>query len=65
MSRWVLDCPSCHEEFTHAEIKRERLEDYFLPEPKPQFPDGGLSIDCPHCHMKSLYEGRQLRFRHD
>jgi hypothetical protein len=63
MSRWVLLCPSCHQEFTHSQIKRETLEDYFLGEIKPQFPESGLSISCPNCHTTSVYQRFQLRYR--
>jgi hypothetical protein len=73
MPRWVLYCNDCGKEFTHSKIERGSLEDYYL-EPKPEFPVGDSSVECPHCKKKknkkkqkktSLYQRSQLTYRAD
>jgi endogenous inhibitor of DNA gyrase (YacG/DUF329 family) len=62
MSRWVLNCPDCHEDFTHTEIAKTKLEDYFF-DRKPEFPVDGLSMECPNCHKTSLFQRHELTYR--
>ena len=64
MPRWVLNCPSCQKEFTHTEIERRSFQDYYL-EPKPDFPEEGLSVQCPNCKTSSVYHRRHLTYRAD
>ncbi len=65
MARWVLGCPKCNVDFTHAEISPDdRLPDPFLRNPaKPEFPTGGLTIMCPNCGKASVYQRHQLIYR--
>jgi endogenous inhibitor of DNA gyrase (YacG/DUF329 family) len=64
MPRWVLNCPNCQQEFTHTQIERRSLQDYYL-EPKPDFPREGMSVQCPHCNASSIYQRHQLTYRAD
>jgi hypothetical protein len=64
MPRWVLNCPECHNDFTHSDVEDSKLEDYFLA-PKPEFPVAGLSMECPNCHRTSLFQWNQLGYRAD
>jgi hypothetical protein len=62
MSHWVLNCPECHNDFTHSDIEDAKLEDYLFPG-KPEFPVGGLRLECPYCHKTSLFQRHQLTYR--
>jgi hypothetical protein len=65
MARWVLGCTKCKVDFTHSEI----LPNNSLPDPfvgfarKPEFPTGGLAIECPHCGKASTYQRHQLIYQ--
>ena len=66
MTRWVLICPSCNEEFTHSEkvIDTDNLklgDSYKVP--KPVFPMSGLEIECPNCGKVSVFQRQQLEYR--
>ena len=67
MPRWVLGCPECHVDFTHSEITRNdrpsgaEFLDFLTP--KPEFPDGGMTVECPHCKVSSVFQRHQLLFR--
>jgi uncharacterized C2H2 Zn-finger protein len=63
MARWVLDCPRCGKEFTHSKVEDKGFALGDWPEPKPEFPDGGQSLDCPNCQNTSLYQRHQLTYR--
>ena len=66
MSRWVLSCAECNEDFTHAEKAeiQSLISDPFTGRlPKPDFPDEGLELECPHCKKRSLYKKSQLVLR--
>jgi hypothetical protein len=68
MSLWVLGCPDCQKYFTHSEIPtngHSQLTDPFVPwlEPKPQFPEGGLTLVCPNCQKTATYERHELVFQ--
>jgi endogenous inhibitor of DNA gyrase (YacG/DUF329 family) len=67
MPRWVVNCPECHQEFTHTEIEPHRLESIsadLLPWPsKPKIPEGGAPLDCPNCKKTSIYTSFHLRYR--
>jgi endogenous inhibitor of DNA gyrase (YacG/DUF329 family) len=58
MSSWTLRCATCKVEFTHTEITRtDSLFDPFVrSSPKPEFPAGGLTLNCPNCGAPCVYE---------
>lgn len=66
MARWVLNCPDCSKDFTHSEIPDAKS---FGPDPytasavKPEFPKGGLTVACPNCKSKSIYQRYELTYR--
>jgi hypothetical protein len=68
MSRWVLDCIECHEDFTHTEIstfdETLPLDPYLLWScAKPEFPSGGLVLVCPKCKKVATYQRYELVFQ--
>jgi hypothetical protein len=64
MSRWVLYCPECKRQFAHREIPVNAQRDGFLGvEFKPDFPQGGLKMECPHCKKTSLFQRYQLVYQ--
>jgi hypothetical protein len=68
MPRWVLGCPECNRDFTHTEIpadpKRRSFDRFLGTEAKPEFPQGGLRIECPNCKKTSIFQRYQLVYRH-
>ena len=61
MARWMLNCPNCGEGFFHSEVAADRgLFDWVTP--KPEFPKGGLWLDCPKCKFASLFQRYQLLY---
>jgi DNA-directed RNA polymerase subunit RPC12/RpoP len=63
MRRWVLNCAECDKEFTHtekAEMQSPSSDPFTGRLPKPDFPDEGLQLECPHCKKRSLYKKSQL-----
>ncbi len=71
MSRWVLTCPKCNQDFTHSTIPVGQTPPGdlfawldFLGD-KPDFPNGGLSLKCSNCKKASLYRRHQLLYRSD
>jgi phage FluMu protein Com len=64
MAQWVLRCPKCDKEITHSEIPSQgRIDPYLSMTPKPEFPTGGLKLECPHCNFVSLFQRHQLTIR--
>jgi phage FluMu protein Com len=64
MAHWVLRCPRCDKEITHSEIPGGgRFDPYLSTIPKPEFPKGGLKLECPHCNRISLFQRYQLTIR--
>jgi hypothetical protein len=65
MPEWVLICSKCHKSFSHSLIaprdKSYRF-DPLWPE-KPEFPKGGLELNCPHCGQTATYQRFELMFR--
>jgi uncharacterized protein YbaR (Trm112 family) len=62
MPYWVLVCPECRHNFAYSKIKPpDKLTDAFgwLGE-KPAFPNGAITLHCPHCNKASSYERHQL-----
>jgi hypothetical protein len=53
MSRWILYCPACKRQFGHSEIPVNAPRDGFLGvQLKPDFPQGGVKMECPHCKKR-------------
>ena len=66
MARWVLGCPECNKYFTHSEIladSNRSMLDSFVNIPKPEFPKGGLKMECPNCKKTSLFQRHELIYR--
>jgi endogenous inhibitor of DNA gyrase (YacG/DUF329 family) len=66
MPQWVLRCPECNANFTHSEIATENqpLRDSFAGlAVKPEFPEGGMRLECPNCKKSSVYQRHELVFR--
>ena len=61
MERWVLNCEKCNVDIAHSEI--EKVRDPFMAFIKPEFPNGGLKINCPNCGETSIYQRYQLIYR--
>jgi hypothetical protein len=62
MPRWILTCPGCSEEFTHSEVTSEGIP-FTWGERKPDIPDGGANLECPHCKKSAVYKRYQLIYR--
>jgi hypothetical protein len=61
MAYWTLQCPLCQKTFRHSEIIKPAIASmlgWF--DTKPQFPEGGLSLPCPHCTKVSTFQRHQL-----
>jgi hypothetical protein len=66
--RWVVSCPECRKEFTHADIKLmdgSGSRDPFASPPKPKIPESGTELGCQHCGKTSIYRVFDLRYRAD
>ena len=62
MARWLLYCPDCKQEFTHAETHSEKPP-YSWFDAKPEFPEGGLNTVCPNCNKSAVYQRHELYYR--
>lgn len=64
MPRWMLDCRSCDKPFPYSEVTFEDppSDAFAWLGNKPNFPDGGISVECPSCKETSLYQRYMLRF---
>jgi phage FluMu protein Com len=61
MARWTVDCPRCKSNFTQSEIEPpSEMIDFYWGAPKPEFLEGSVSLECPHCKTVSRYERYQL-----
>jgi hypothetical protein len=61
--RWRIDCRHCLESFTHSYVGRPRkLEDYLHPT-EPDFPAGGVELECPGCKTKAVYQATEVRYQ--
>ena len=60
MLKWVLYCRHCKNEFVHSEVAAPPFYDPFYVAPKPDFPEGGKTLTCPHCKKESVYQRHQL-----
>ena len=61
--RWTLLCPDCKKEFTHTEIADAGEQFIAWTARKPEFPVGGLRIECPNCTKSFVYQRYELVFR--
>jgi DNA-directed RNA polymerase subunit RPC12/RpoP len=62
MPRWTLACSKCTNIFTHSQIdarEKKRPFDELWPA-KPDLPNGGARISCPHCGTATNYQRFQL-----
>ena len=65
MARWVFNCPECQRDLPHCEISADVRIDSFLGfVAKPEFPAGGLKVECPTCKTTSLFQRYELLYRH-
>ncbi len=65
MPHWALSCRNCHKNFVHSEIAARSTElpyDTLWPD-RPEFPAGGLSVQCPHCQETSNYQRFELMYQ--
>ena len=64
MPRWVLCCAQCGVEVMQSQIAEDStVHEPFVLETKPEFPDGSLSVVCPHCKSTSVYLRQQQVYR--
>jgi hypothetical protein len=65
MSRWILGCSDCKQDFIHSEIDIDApIRNPFTGlDHKPDFPAGGLSLQCPRCQKASVYHRHQLVYQ--
>jgi hypothetical protein len=61
MASWVLNCKNCGKNFEHAKIS-DTFANYFIAE-KPDFPSGGLELECPNCKQRAMYQRAELMFQ--
>lgn len=61
---WAVNCHHCRKAFTHSEIPQEHAINYLLPA-KPEFPDGGQELECPHCKSKATYLQTDLWYQEE
>jgi DNA-directed RNA polymerase subunit RPC12/RpoP len=64
MPTWMLTCSHCKTDFPHSKINTYRYAN-FVEAPKPDFPDEGLKVECPHCRHSAVYQRTDLRYRGD
>ena len=61
MPQWTLNCQNCKKIFRHSKIDPQ--SDIHLYDPlwpyRPELPERGVNLPCPHCHESSTY----LRFQ--
>lgn len=68
MPNWVLTCLECQQDFIHSKVETRKVN-YGRPyawiagDFKPEFPDGGASVECPNCKTAALYQRHQLIYR--
>ena len=68
MSRWVLNCVECHEDFTQTEIftfdETQPLDTYLLWScARPGFPCCGSVLVCPNCKKVATYQRYERVFQ--
>lgn len=62
MPRWMLHCEQCSKAFPYSEVTFEHpaADAFAWLGSKPNFPQGGISLECPNCKETSVYQHRQL-----
>jgi hypothetical protein len=45
----------------HSQID-EGVLNFFIPN-KPEFPEEGSALECPHCGTKAVYQRHQLTYQ--
>jgi CheY-like chemotaxis protein len=61
MPQWNLTCRSCEKRFPFAKIESSGMGRYDdLWPPKPEWPEAGLGVLCPHCGNVSTYLRHEL-----
>jgi DNA-directed RNA polymerase subunit RPC12/RpoP len=61
MAIWQLECVNCNKTFEHSIVDESGLAMFFPP--KPEFPEGGSELQCPHCGHKAKYQRYQLTYQ--
>jgi len=61
MADWVMYCKKCSKTFVYSTIA-DTFANYFMPQ-KPTFGESGDTLECPHCHTKSVYRASDLRYQ--
>src|SRR3981081_109933 len=63
MPQWTLNCKNCKKIFSHSKIESPQTVRCDTRWPyRPETPEGGLTIDCPHCQTSALYQRFQFTF---
>lgn len=62
MAQWILNCPNCGEEVFHSDVAADGGVFAWVT-PKPDFPEGGLRMDCPKCKASCVFQRHQLLYR--
>ena len=65
--RWIVNCHECEKEFTHTQISKidSGMRNPFASPPKPEIPEEGTKLTCPHCGKDLAYRAFDLRYRAD
>jgi hypothetical protein len=67
MPQWTLTCQNCNRIFSHSKIEPQSdslLYDSLWPY-RPEIPEHGAIVDCPHCQKSSTYQRFELMYRPD
>jgi hypothetical protein len=57
---WVLACQSCLKLIPHSLVKPHSPRLEFIWPVKPEFPEGGQTLSCPHCAGFGIYQRHEL-----
>jgi hypothetical protein len=64
MPQWTLNCQNCKKIFRHSKIDPQ--SDILLYDPlwpyRPELPEHGVNLPCPHCHESATYQRFQLAY---
>jgi hypothetical protein len=62
MPQWILLCQHCTKGFRHTKINPAAVTIPYDPlwPSKPDFPEGGQTLSCPHCKVPATYQRYQL-----
>lgn len=61
VASWQLECLNCKKKFLHSQID-DVVSNFFFPS-KPEFPEGGSELECPHCGTRATYQRYQLTYQ--